>query len=445
MKDLINSRSELFPISTTCAEKDGHVYLTIGGCDLTELAEKYGTPLYVYDRATMDENVRIYREALATKYPAVSGITYAGKAYLCLAIAQWTKSQDLWLDCTGIGELSIASIAGIQPQSVVLHGVNKTKQDLTAGFEKAGTIVVDNLTELDNIVDLVESQANPCPELWLRLRPGTSVDSHPYTQTGQLLSKFGMNAAEILTAVNLCKSHRLSLNGLHFHLGSHFHDPSPLKPAIETALRLLALIRAETGWYPQTLSTGGGWGVAYHEDDLPYPSVVEYISVICHSIVKGCTENKLSLPRLQIEPGRSLVAQAGVAVYQVGVTKKANDRRWILLDGGLADNPRPALYGARYSALPVIDPGRPYDSPTWLAGPYCESGDVLIDGLPMADLEPGEWVAIPTSGAYQLSMGSNYNGARRPAVVWVDRGKAFLIQRRETTEDLIQRDFDINL
>ena len=445
MNDPINSRLELFPVTTTCKVKNGHEYLTIGGCDLSHLADKYGTPLYLYDRATLDTNVQTYRDALTSLYPAESGITYAGKAYLCLAIAQWTQSQDLWLDCTGVGELSIASAAGIQPRSIVLHGVNKTKQDLIAGFEKAGTIVIDNLTELESILALAESQIYPCPELWLRLRPGTKVNTHAYTQTGQALSKFGMGAAEIIAAVNLCISRQMPLNGLHFHLGSHFHDPEPLRAAIEIALRLLAEIRAEAGWYPQTLSTGGGWGIAYHEDDLPHPSIENYMSVTCESIVKGCMEHQLPLPHLQIEPGRSLVARAGVAIYQIGAVKNTTDRRWLLLDGGLADNPRRALYGARYSALPVIDPGRPYGGWAWLAGPYCESGDILIEALPMADLSPGEWVAIPASGAYQLSMSSNYNGARRPAVVWLDRGESYIIQRRETTEDLIQRDCILKL
>jgi diaminopimelate decarboxylase len=228
--------------------------------------------------------------------------------------------------------------------------------------------------------------------------------------------------------------------GVHFHLGSQFHDPAPVGKAVSRLLDLLEPIRDETGWFPQVISPGGGWGVAYHEDDLPHPGIAEYVQAIARRLKDGCSRRGLPLPRLQLEPGRSLIARAGVAIYQVGSVKRTAHRRWLLLDGGLADNPRPALYGARYSALPVANPHRPPGDPAWLAGPYCESGDVLIENLPLPEIQTGEWIAVPVSGAYQLSMSSNYNGARRPAVVWLDGSRAHLIQRRESLEDLLRRD-----
>jgi diaminopimelate decarboxylase len=184
--------------------------------------------------------------------------------------------------------------------------------------------------------------------------------------------------------------------------------------------------------------------VAYHEEDLPIPSIRAYIRFVAEHLVEGCRRRDLPLPRLQLEPGRSLVAQAGVALYRVGLVKETARRRWVLVDGGLADNPRPALYGSRYTALPVTAPHRTASEPAWLAGPYCESGDILIKALPFPEVEPGELVAVPMSGAYQLSMASNYNGACKPAVVWLREGKSYLVQRREEPGDLYRRDIALD-
>ncbi len=411
--------------------------LTIAGCDLPGLADRYGTPLYLYDQATLDAAVEDYQRALADSYPGETGITYAGKAFLCLALAQWTQRHSLWVDCTGLGELRVATAAGVPREHILVHGANKSPADLTATVAHAGTVVVDNLAELDRLIALSKQRNGDFPNLWLRFRPGLAVKTHAYTQTGQHDSKFGMDQAEIVQAARLCREHHLPLCGLHFHQGSHFHDPEPIGLALERALDLLVAIRAEEDW---VLCPGGGWGVAYHEDDLPHPPVEEYVRYVAEKLVAGCRERDLALPRLRLEPGRSLVAGAGVALYRVGAVKQTAHRRWVLLDGGMADNPRPALYGARYSALPVWQPRRPEAGPAWLAGPYCESADILIEELPLPQVQPGELIAIPVSGAYQLSMASNYNGARRPAILWLQDGTARLIRARETPNDLIRRD-----
>lgn len=434
------SRLALFPESTTI-ENDS---LTIAGHSLAALAEAHGTPLYVYDRASMDNAAAAYRSALKQHYPAASGITYAGKAFLCLAIAQWTREQGLWLDCTGEGELAIAVKAGLPPGQLLVHGVNKSQADLAAALRHAGTIVVDNLTELDSLLRLFSLQhstfSNPhFPRLWLRLQPGLAVDTHAYTQTGQHGSKFGMTPQEISQAADLCKQHGLPLTGLHFHLGSQFTDPAPLGPAVDLACELSAEIRMQADW---DLCPGGGWGVAYHEDDLPQPDLHGYVSFVSELVTQACKKHALDLPRLHLEPGRSVVARAGVAIYRVGAVKRRGARAWLLTDGGMADNPRRALYGARYSALPVAGTGRENTERVDIAGPYCESGDVILEDLALPKLEPGELIAVPVSGAYHLSMSSNYNGARRPAVVWLDGG-ARLIQRREGAADLLDRDLDV--
>jgi diaminopimelate decarboxylase len=434
----VASRLALFPDGARVEEGR----LTFAGCDLAALAGQYGTPLYLYDQATLDAAVAAYRRALARHYPGTAGLTYAGKAFLCVALAQWVGARGLWLDCTGAGELHIALAAGLDRAHILVHGVNKSDAGLVAALDRAGTLVVDHLAELERLAALASGRER-LPDLWLRLRPGVAVATHAYTQTGQADSKFGMDPAEIVRAVRRCRDLALPLTGLHFHLGSHLHDPAPLGPALDLVLDLLATLRAETGWSPQVVCPGGGWGVAYHEDDLPQPSLEDYVAFVAGWLVAGCQRRDLPLPRLHLEPGRSLVARAGVALYRVGAVKRTPAHRWLLLDGGLADNPRPALYGARYSALPVEAPDQPDVGPAWLAGPYCESGDVLIEALPLPDVQPGELIAVPVSGAYQLSMASNYNGACRPAVLWLAGGAAHLVRERETADDLIRCDLPL--
>lgn len=434
-------RLDLFPLSTQITDMGTGTALTIAGCDLLALAATYGTPLYLYDQQTMDVAAAAYRQALADYYPAAAGITYAGKAFLCTAAAQWVQRQGFILDCTGAGELHVAAAAGVPRAQILVHGVNKSPADLVAAVAQAGVIVVDNLTELQQLVPLLQAASDERPALWLRVRPGVAVDTHAYRQTGQEDSKFGMGLAEASQAVALCQQAGLAVTGIHFHQGSHFHDPEPIAPALATVLDLIVALREQHGWTPQTLCPGGGWGVAYHEDDLPHPMIGAYVAFVAHYLVEGCKERNLPLPRLQLEPGRSLVAQAGVALYRVGAVKRTAARRWLMIDGGLADNPRPALYGARYSALPVQNPLRPNLDPVWFAGPFCESGDILIQGLPMPEVAAGELVAVPIAGAYQLAMGSNYNGACKPAVLWLRDGQAYLIQRREHLADLVARDY----
>lgn len=441
---LLARRLALFPLTAavTSADGSGHTALMIGGCDLHLLAAEHGTPFYCFDAATLDAAARAYQAALARFYPGEGAITYAGKAYLSRAMAQWTQRHGLWVDCTGAGEIGIAVAAGVPRRHILVHGVNKSDADLDAAVGHAATIVVDNLAELHRLTPRLLAAVNP-PSLWLRVRPGVAVDTHAYRQTGQEDSKFGMAPLEMMAAVRHCLQHGLALSGLHFHQGSHFHDPAPIGPALEIVLDLVAEIASTTGWQPHALSPGGGWGVAYHEDDLPQPNLEEYVRFVALGVVEGCRRRGLALPALHLEPGRSLVARAGVAVYTVGAVKQTAARRWIFIDGGMADNPRPALYGARYSALPVLAPDRALAEPAWIAGPYCESGDILIEALPMPDMRAGELLAIPVSGAYHLAMQSNYNGARKPAVLWLDKGQAQVIQRRETLADLLARDADL--
>jgi diaminopimelate decarboxylase len=405
----------------------------------------------VYDRSTLDLAVTEYKSALRAYYPNASTITYAGKAFLCKAIAEWTQTHNLIVDCTGEGEIGIAVAGGVPREKILVHGVNKSVADLKSALENAGTIVVDNLTELKRIhVILSDSEGSLLTKsetlrsaesditIWLRLLPGVAVHTHhAATQTGQHDSKFGMTREEILEAAKFCKEHDLPLKGIHFHQGSNFRDPEPLIPAIDMALDIAKEIGFSGDWH---FCPGGGWGVAYHEDELPNPSIESYVRGISESVIEGCNQRGLDLPHLHLEPGRSLVARAGVAIYRVGAIKHRGDKIWILTDGGMADNPRFALYGARYSCVPVTGIGREPSAKVSIAGPYCESGDIVIENLPMPDLQEGELIAIPVSGAYHLSMSSNYNGARRPQVLMLEEGRVNVMLRRETTDDLLMRD-----
>jgi diaminopimelate decarboxylase len=431
-RSLIADRLALFPNSTRIQNDS----LFIAGQALTTLADKSGTPLYLYDRATLDAAVVEYQSALRNYYPAPSGITYAGKAFLCKALAAWTQSHDLFVDCTGEGEIAIAVAGGVPREDILVHGVNKSVEDINAALEQAGTIVVDNLTELRRIQLLLTNYQLPIPSLWLRLLPGVAVHTHhAHTQTGQHDSKFGMTREEILEAAQFCKEHNLPLKGIHFHQGSNFRDPEPLLPAIDLALDLAKEIGFRGEWH---FCPGGGWGAAYHEEELPNPSIESYVRGIADAVIEGCQQRGLDLPHLHLEPGRSLVARAGVALYHVGAVKKRGDKTWLLTNGGMADNPRFALYGARYSCLPVTGLDRAQTGKVSIAGPYCESGDIVIEDLLMPDVEEGELIAIPVAGAYQISMSSNYNGARRPAVLWLEEGSAKLIIQRETVQDLLK-------
>ncbi len=432
---VVSKRLALFPDSTQI----NNDALSIGGVHLRALAQQYGTPLYVYDRATMDASVEGYRAALRNHYPGEAHITYAGKAFFCTAIAEWIREQGLWADCTGEGETAIAVKARVPRGAIVVHGVNKAESDIRSALKNAGTIVVDNLTELGK---LAQSGGKRLPALWLRWLPGLAVQTHhSHTQTGQHGSKFGMTMQELEEAVGLCREHGLPLQGLHFHQGSNFRDPAPLLAAIHLALDLVKQIELGKVWH---FCPGGGWSVAYHEDELPQPDIREYARLVAEAVAQKCKAIGLMLPVLHLEPGRSLIARAGVAMYRIGTVKRREDRTWLLVDGGMADNPRHALYGSRYSCLPVDRLSRATSEPVSIAGPFCESGDVLIEDLPMPRVEEGELIAIPISGAYQLSMSSNYNGARRPAVVWIEGRQAKLIVRRETIEDLTRRDTGIH-
>jgi diaminopimelate decarboxylase len=375
-------------------------------------------------------------------------VAYAGKAHLCLALIRLLAEEQLGLDVVSGGELYLARQAGFPLATVHFHGNNKSAAELEMALDwGVGRIVVDNAYELGLLERLVE-EGGQRVTIWLRLSPDIDLHTHTYNKTGLADSKFGFplasGDAEQALQSALASPH-LELVGLHTHLGSQAFETEPFVIATEAFLAFAADMGRKYGFRLQELSPGGGWGVPYHEDDPPAP-LEDYVRAVARAVVEGCTQHQLPLPCLVLEPGRSIVGPAGVALYTVGARKPVPGvRTYVSVDGGLADNIRPALYGVRYTALAATKARQPAGEVVTIVGKFCESGDWLIRDIPLPKLEPGELLAVPVAGAYHLPMASNYNLALRPAVVWVKDGHAQLVQRRETYEDLVARDIPTEL
>lgn len=422
------------------ATRNAQGHLTLGGCDTLELAREFGTPLYVYDRATLRNAAQAYRQALQAHYPGHSTVTYAAKAYLCLALARLWADLGLGLDVVGPGELETALRAGMPPERIHLHGNNKPPALLERAVHVGiGRVVVDGWHDFERL----EALNPPSPvKVWLRLSPGIDAHTHEYRKTGLVDSKFGFpiatgDAERALRRAR--KSPAIELVGLHAHIGSQIFEVEPFVACVETLFDFVAQMRDRWGWQPSEISPGGGWGVPYTPTQ-PEAPVEPYVAALCRAVQSACRRYGFSLPHLILEPGRSLVARAGVALYTVGGQKEISGvRTYFFLDGGLADNPRPALYGAQYTAICANRESKACDLVT-LCGPFCESGDVLARDLLMPPLTVGDLIAVPVSGAYHLAMASAYNGFGRPAAVMVEDGQAWIIQQRETVEALLARD-----
>lgn len=431
--------NHLWPL-TSALDESGD--LSIGGASVTGLAAEYGTPLYVYDEVTLREAAREYRRELAGQYGASSQIAYAAKAYLCAQLAALFAEEGLDLDVVSGGELHVALSGGFPAARIHFHGNNKSADELREALAAGvGRIVVDNFRELE-LLDRIAQARGQTADIWLRLATGVQAHTHSHIQTGQEDTKFGFSishgqAAEAVERALAAPG--LRLVGLHAHIGSQIYEPESLAESAERLIAFAAAMR-ERGFELRELSPGGGWGVPMVDDDAPAP-VAQYVAALTAAVAAGCERHGLPLPHLALEPGRSLVARAGVAVYTVGARKEIpGARTYVAVDGGMADNIRPALYGAAYTALRLPHQAdRPVETVT-IAGKYCESGDMLIRDIALPRLEAGDLLAVPMAGAYTLAMSSNYNQARRPAVVLARDGVARLMQRRETYADLLRRD-----
>ena len=439
------------------AEVLANGHLAIGGCDTADLAREYGTPLYLLDQATFEATCRAYLAALAQHYPGPSQAHYAGKALLNTAVAQLAARAGLGLDVVSGGELFVALRAGVPAGRIHLHGNAKPRAELQQALDcGVGKIMVDSLDELELLAQLTAGRAAPQP-IMLRITPDVAADTHAHIQTGSASSKFGF-ALESLdaAAAQVQAAPGLHLRGLHAHIGSQIFNYAAIERAVGVLLDCAARLRDRHGIGVDEISPGGGLGVPYTADQAA-PDHQAYVAAISRAVIEGCATRGLALPTLVIEPGRSIVARAGVALYQVIATKplpvgdnrqptadhqaaQSPATRYLHIDGGMADNLRPALYGARYTALLANRAGAGPSELVHVAGRYCESGDVLLRDVPLPAAQIGDLLAVAVAGAYTLSMASNYNLVPRPALVLLAGGHAQLIQRRETYADLAARD-----
>jgi diaminopimelate decarboxylase len=426
----------LFP---QAAGVSGENHLLLGGCDSVELANEFGTPLYVFDEATLRGKCAEYREEFARRYPNAL-ISYAAKAFINRALAQVVKEEGLGLDVVSGGELAIARSVAFPLERAYFHGNNKSRSELELAVEwGVGRIVVDNFFELSLLND-VARKAGARQDVLLRLTPGVDPHTHTYVATGVVDSKFGfpMAQAEAALAEALAASN-LNPIGLHFHLGSQLFQLQPYREAIDICFRFAAGMKSRYGFELEEFSPGGGLAIAYTEDALP-PAIAEFAAVISAAVLDKSRELDLEPPRIVVEPGRSIVGQAGVALYAVGSTKEIPGvRKYISVDGGMADNIRPALYGSPYWAVAASKVKGDSELVT-IAGRFCESGDILIRDIYLPRVEPGDIIAVPGAGAYCLPLASNYNASPKPAIVLVGEGKARLIRRRQNYEDLMGHD-----
>lgn len=439
--------------------------LHLGGCNATALAAEYGTPLYVFDEATLRGTMRTYRAAFARAYAepgsshdrnrglaAQFGIHYASKALLNIALAQLVAQEGLGLDVVSGAELLVARRAEVPMQQVHFHGNAKTRAELERALDwGVGAIVVDNLDELDQLVALsggrgAAGQAAPQGVL-LRLAPNIDAHTHAYIATGSADSKFGLPLAALdAAAARVLNAPGLRLLGLHAHIGSQLFDDGAIRATVGVLLEMAVRLRERFGLVVAEISPGGGLGVPYTAA-MPPTDIDAYARALVHAVSALCDSYRLPVPRLTVEPGRSIVARAGVALYRV-LARKYTDApsplvQYLHIDGGMADNIRPALYGARYTALLANRTDDAADTRVHVAGRYCESGDVLLRDALLPPAVPGDLLAVAVAGAYTLSMASTYNLVPRPAALLVGDGRARLIQRRETEDDLLLRDMTI--
>jgi diaminopimelate decarboxylase len=439
---------KLWPLG---ARRDGRGDLWLGGCAVSALAQTYGTPLYIFDENTLRTHAQAYRAALQRHYQGSSQTAYASKAYLSVALAQLFDEEGLDLDVVSGGELDVARQAGFPAARIHFHGNNKSPAELTHALEVGiGRIVVDNFYELETLAALAARRGGEPARIWLRLSPGIQAHTHAHIQTGHEDTKFGFSIhsgdAERAVAQAMAAP-GLDLVGLHSHIGSQIYETDALAAAVTRLMAFAAEMGTQYGFVLAELSPGGGWGVPMVETD-PAAPIDAYVAALSAALTDACAATGLALPHLVLEPGRSLVAQAGVAVYTVGARKEVPGiRTYVSVDGGMADNIRPALYGASYTALAIPQGAATVNTEeevVTLAGRFCESGDVLIRDIRLPRLHPGDLVAIPMAGAYTLAMASNYNLAPRPAVLLVKDGAARVMQRRETLVDLTVRDMPLH-
>ncbi|MER5929059.1 diaminopimelate decarboxylase [Streptomyces sp. NPDC002054] len=424
----------VWPASTTRLRHGG---LAVGGVSLTEIAERFDTPAYVLDEGEVRTRCRTYRDA----FPEAD-VLYAAKAFLSRAMVRWVDEEGLGLDVCSAGELELAVTAGFLPERITLHGNAKSPRDIgTALRLGVGRIVIDSPSEIARLAAAVGPDGRQ--KVLVRVVPGISAGGHEKIRTGTADQKFGLSLTDGSAqhaVARILGQPQLELAGLHCHIGSQIAEVKPYVAALRRMVGLMARIRDSHGIVLSELDMGGGHGIAYRPGE-PALDLTALARRLRTELVESCAAAGLAVPRLAIEPGRAVVGPAGVALYRVLAVKQTGDRVFVAVDGGMSDNPRPALYGVRYAPRLVGRSSTAPDRTATVVGRHCEAGDILAADVQLpGDVHPGDLLAVPVAGAYQLSMASGYNLVGRPPVVAVHEGTARLLVRRETLEDIRHRD-----
>lgn len=421
--------------------ENGH--LVIGGCDTTELAKKFSTPLIVYDEQQIRQNCRDFVNSIEENYDGHGLVCYASKAFSCLEMCRICKEEKMGLDVVSGGEIYTAVKAGFPTERICFHGNNKTNDELTMALDNnIGRIIVDNIEELERLSKLA-SKTNKTVKIMLRIKPGIDAHTHNFIRTGQIDSKFGfaLETGEAMIAVKTAiDADNIELVGVHCHIGSQIFDIDPFELAAKVMIDFIADVKAKTGHDIKELNLGGGFGIKYLETEKP-EKFTEYMKRVAKVIKAEAKDKNIELPFILIEPGRSIVGAEGLTLYTVGAVKLIpNIRTYVSIDGGMTDNPRYILYQSEYEAICANKVNEPKNTKVTIAGKCCESGDLIQENADLQTVSAGDLVAIFSTGAYNYSMASNYNRIPRPAVAMAKDGKARLIINRETYEDITRND-----
>lgn len=417
--------------------------LILGGVGVKTLAAQYGTPLYVMDENVIRSNMRAFKSSMDKYYGGKGLVCYASKAFSCKEIYRIAKEEGIGADVVSIGEMYTAKSVGFPMDQVCFHGNNKTRRELEAALDWGVTrIVVDNLTELHTLSALAKEKGI-IAEILLRIKPGIDAHTHNFIRTGQIDSKFGLalETGEAMEGVKeALAAESVTLRGLHCHIGSQIFSVDPFVHAAEVMMGFLGQIKAETGVELPELNLGGGFGILYTDEDEPVP-FGDYMEPVSRAVKASAEKLGLSQPFVLIEPGRSIVGEAGTTLYTVGSVKEIPDiRTYVSVDGGMGDNPRYILYQAKYDMILANRVNEPATETVTVAGRCCESGDLLGENVPLAPAKPGDLLAVFATGAYNYSMASRYNRVGIPPVVMVKDGVSRVIVRGESLEDLVRND-----
>lgn len=423
--------------------KDEQLY--VGGISTVKLAEEYGTPLYVMDEQLIRDNCRRYYESFRAK-EGINRVAYAGKAFLTIAMCQIIAEEGLCLDVVSGGELYTAYKANFPMEKIYFHGNNKTVEEIEMGIKLGvGRFVADNFYEIEKINEIAKKY-NKMQKILLRITPGIEAHTHEYIKTGQIDSKFGFTLLENQTIKAVEKANSLSnieLMGFHCHIGSQIFDIQPYRDEVNIMMALIKDIKEEVGYEIKELDLGGGFGIYYEEGDDPR-EVEEFCEAILEEANKKAEELNMKLPILTIEPGRSIVGNAGMTLYTIGSIKEIPEvRKYVAVDGGMTDNIRPALYNAQYECAIANRINSSDKEKVTISGKCCESGDILLNNVEIPEAKSGDILAVLTTGAYGYSMSSNYNKIPRAAVVLAGDGKVKVICRRQSYEDLLSNELGL--